>query len=281
MSNRPGLPADIDIFSPPRYADEASLFRDFAYLRQYLPLAWVEREPYQPFWTVVRSADIKAIEKDHETFINAPRLTLLPKQVEAATIQAYGTRTAGVRAIIDMDLPDHRKYRDVASRWFIGAGLRKLMPRVDQLAERFIDEMVAKGGECDFATDVAVWYPLQVIASMLGLPETEAPYILRMTQQLLGAQDPDLQRSDQYGADAYVEFSGYLGKLLAERRANPGDDLASAIANAEIDGRPIGMVDALSYYLIAITAGHDTTSGAITGGSAPPSWFDDAAAFTV
>ena len=141
MSNRPGLPADIDIFSPPRYADEASLFRDFAYLRQYLPLAWVEREPYQPFWTVVRSADIKAIEKDHETFINAPRLTLLPKQVEAATIQAYGTRTAGVRAIIDMDLPDHRKYRDVASRWFIGAGLRKLMPRVDQLAERFIDEM--------------------------------------------------------------------------------------------------------------------------------------------
>lgn len=263
---RPALPNDIDVFSPAIYADEPRLYREFARLRREMPLAWVDREPYRPFWSVVRSADIKAIEKDHEAFINAPRLTLLPKRIEAITLEMYGSRTAGVRAIIDMDEPDHRKYREVASRWFIGAGLRELLPRIDQLAERFIGEMAAKGGECDFATDIAVWYPLYVIASMLGVPESEAPYILRMTQELLAAQDPDLQRSDQYGADTYVEFTEYLGRLLADRRAHPGEDLASVIANAQIDGASMAMVEALSYYLIAITAGHDTTSAAISGG---------------
>lgn len=62
------------------------------------------------------------------------------------------------------------------------------------------------------------------------------------------------------------EFLDYLGRLLAEKRAHPGDDLASAIATATVDGAPMDPLEAMSYYLIMVTAGHDTTSGAITGG---------------
>lgn len=264
--SRPELPHDIDIFSPAAHGDEATLHRHFAYLRKNLPLAWVEREPYRPFWTVVRNEDIKLIEKSHEVFLSAPRLTLLPKPIEENTLRMYGSRTGGSRIILDMDEPDHAKYRDISARWFIGSGLRKLTPRIEAIADKFIQRMADEGDSCDFASDVAVWYPLEVIASILGAPLEDAPYILKMTQALLAAGDPELQKSGDYGTDAYSEFIGYLGKMLADRQANPTDDLTSAIANARIDDNPIGMIEALSYVMVAITAGHDTTSAALSGG---------------
>lgn len=264
--SRPELPHDIDIFSPAAHGDEATLHRHFAYLRKNLPLAWVEREPYRPFWTVVRNEDIKLIEKSHEVFLSAPRLTLLPKPIEENTLRMYGSRTGSSRIILDMDEPDHSKYRDISARWFIGSGLRKLTPRIEAIADKFIQRMADEGDSCDFASDIAVWYPLEVIASILGAPLEDTPYILKMTQALLAAGDPELQKSGDYGADAYSEFIGYLGSMLADRQANPTDDLTSAIANARIDDNPIGMIEALSYVMVAITAGHDTTSAALAGG---------------
>lgn len=262
----PRLPDDIDIFSPAAYGDEARLHTDFARLRRDMPIAWVDREPYRPFWTVVCNEDIKLIEKNHDIFVSAPRLTLIPKAIEEATLRMFGSRTGGSRTILDMDEPDHTKYRDVSARWFIGSGLRKLTPQIEAIADSFIEKMKSMDGRCDFASDIAVWYPLEVITSILGAPREDGPYILRMTQALLAAGDPDLQKEGDYGMAAYGEFMTYLGKMLAERQANPTDDLTSAIANARIDDNPIGMVEALSYVMVAITAGHDTTSAALAGG---------------
>lgn len=263
---RHSFPADMDVFTPDAHGDEARLHRDFAWLRRNMPLAWVDREPYRPFWTVVRNDDIKLIEKNHEVFVSAPRLTLLPKEVEQATLRMFGSRTGGSRTILDMDEPDHSKYRDVSARWFIGSGLRRLTLRVEAIADSFVEKMKDMDGECDFAADIAVWYPLQVIASILGVPPEDAPYILRMTQALLAAGDPELQKDGDYGLRAHDEFMEYLGRMIAERRARPTEDLTSAIANAAIDGEPMGMVEALSYVMVAITAGHDTTSAALAGG---------------
>ncbi|CAB1370482.1 cytochrome P450 [Denitratisoma oestradiolicum] len=262
----PILPSEIDISSPEAYLNERRLQADFSRLRNEMPIAWVDREPYRPFWSVVRNADIKAIEKNHQIFINEPRLTLQTRKAEAASAAMFGGQRYGVRTLTDMDEPDHRKYRDISSRWFVGPGLRKVLERVDRIADRFVDRMVKQGGQCDFATEVAMWYPLYVILSLFDLPEEDAPRLLQLTQHLVSASDPDLQRSDLGGTDAVPEFFEYLGRLLVERRAHPGDDLASAIATAEIDGKPIDTLEALSYYLIMVTAGHDTTSGAITGG---------------
>ncbi|MCG3168947.1 MAG: Cytochrome P450-terp [Pseudomonadales bacterium] len=262
----PILPPEIDISSPEAYLDEERICADFSRLRREMPVAWVDREPYRPYWAVVRNADIKSIEKNPEVFINEPRLTLQTRKAEAASARMFGGRRYGIRTILDMDPPDHRKYRDISQRWFVGAGLKKLLERVDAIAGRFVDKMAEQGGECDFASEVAMWYPLHVILSLLGLPEEDAPHLLKLTQNLLAASDPDLQRSDLGGTDVIPEFLDYLGRLLAEKRAHPGDDLASAIATATVDGAPMDPLEAMSYYLIMVTAGHDTTSGAITGG---------------
>lgn len=260
------LPEPFDVFSPVAYADEDALHRQLAQLRRELPLAWVDREPYRPFWIATLNEDIKLIEKTHEIFLSAPRLTLIPREIEEATLARQGSRTGLARTLLDMDEPEHTKYRNISARWFIGGGLKSLTPRIEAIAEKYAQRLLEHGGECDFANDIAVWYPLEVIASILGAPLEDAPYILRMTQALLAAGDPELQQEGDYGKAAFEEFAGYLGKLLAERRARPTDDLTSVIANAEIDGSPMGMIEALSYLLITITAGHDTTAGALTGG---------------
>jgi cytochrome P450 len=148
----------------------------------------------------------------------------------------------------------------------MGAGVRRLEGQVTAMVDRSIARMRECGSEVDFAKDVAVWFPLSVIMSILDLPESDAPFILRTTQQLLSASDPELRKSEAYGVDVVGELFAYYDDIVRHRRRNPGDDLTSLIANARIDGRPLGPVETLSYLLIVTTAGHETTSAALAGG---------------
>jgi len=111
-------------------------------------------------------------------------------------------------------------------------------------------------------------FPLQVILSILGLPETDYARMLKLTQELFGAEDPDIARlGDDAGIFAVIlDFVRYFDELATERRACPTEDLGSVIANAQIDGCPLADMDMLGHYLIIATAGHDTTSNAISGG---------------
>jgi cytochrome P450 len=146
--------------------------------------------------------------------------------------------------------------------------MRALKVRIDELAKRFVDQMVAAGPECDFVQEVAVNYPLYVIMSMLGIPESDFPLMLKYSQELFGADDEEMQRSASMEESMAVllEMFGYFNELTASRRKTPTEDLASTIANATIGGAPLSDIDTVSYYLIIATAGHDTTSAVISGG---------------
>jgi hypothetical protein len=128
--------------------------------------------------------------------------------------------------------------------------------------------MDAIGSECDFVQQVAVNYPLYMIMSLLGVPESDFPLMLKLTQELFGSEDDEFKRGVD-GADqmsALLEMFEYFTALIASRRENPTEDLASAIANAKIDGEPLSDIDTISYYAIIAAAGHDTTSATISGG---------------
>jgi cytochrome P450 len=174
-----------------------------------------------------------------------------------------------LRTLIHMDDPDHKLFRAVASSWFTPARIKALEPRVRELATRYVDHLASLGGECDFMQEVAVGFPLHVILSILGLPEDDFPRMLKLTQELFGGDDSELGRStEDLAAQAQVllDFFNYFTALTASRREQPTDDLASAIANAEIHGEPMNDFDTASYYTIIATAGHDTTSSTIGGG---------------
>ena len=111
-------------------------------------------------------------------------------------------------------------------------------------------------------------YPLNVILHILGLPESDYPRMLKLTQELFGAADEDMRRDEDPTALIQViqDFFAYFTTITEERRAQPTDDLASAVANGRINGEELTMMQTISYYVITATAGHDTTASAMAGG---------------
>ena len=123
-----------------------------------------------------------------------------------------------VRTMVHMDEPDHKPYRAMTQGWFSPGNLRRLVePRLAELARTYVDRMAAKGEECDFADDIAVWYPLRVIMSILGVPETDEAFMLRLTQELFGSADPTFQGHAKGDPIALMQqYFEYFEALVAD-----------------------------------------------------------------
>lgn len=253
---------------PTAYADDARLHTALTHLRANNPVAWVDNRPYRPFWAITKHADIMAIERDNELFISEPRPLLATAAADDLAKQQLEAGM-GLRTLIHMDDPHHRKVRAIGADWFRPKAMRDLKVRVDELAKRYVDKMRDIGPECDFVTAIAVDFPLYVIMSLLGLPEEDFGRMHMLTQEMFGGDDDEYKREGGSLEDqlaVLMDFFAYFSTLTASRRANPTEDLASAIANGAIDGEPLSDVDTASYYVIVASAGHDTTKDAISGG---------------
>jgi cytochrome P450 len=270
---------DDAVVNPDVYADPADIHAVFTKLRQEEPLRYMQPAGFRPFWSVTKHADILEIEKRSDIFVNSLRTYLSPIEGEEWVKSVTGD-THLFRTLVDLDDPMHMKLRTLTQSWFMPPNLKKLEPRIAEIAKAHVDRMAALGPQCDFVKEVAVWYPLRVIMEILGVPPEDEPFMLKLTQEIFGPGDPDViadtdrtAEAESYTGDRGVDLFQtaqvlfeYFGKLTADRRANPKDDVASIIANGLIDGQPIGDREAMSYYVIIATAGHDTTSNAAAAG---------------
>ncbi|MDX6740883.1 cytochrome P450 [Actinocorallia sp. A-T 12471] len=259
--------AGLALADPRSYLDEERLHAGLALLRRDAPVHRVDAPGYNPFWAVTKHADILDIERDNVLWLNEPRPLLATAELDRVQ-EEQRAMGMGLSTLVHMDDPQHRVVRAIGADWFRPKAMRALQPRIDELAHRYVDRMAELGGGCDFVQQVAVHYPLYVILSLLGLPESDFARMLKLTQELFGGNDEELRRgaSAEEQMAALFEFFDYFNALTAARRADPTDDLASAIANARVDGAYLSDVDAASYYVIIATAGHDTTSSTISGG---------------
>jgi len=272
MTREAAVAAVVD---PKAHADPSRLNAAFAWLRQNEPLALAELPGFDPFRIVTKHADILEVSRDNSLFpYGAFPSTLAPHQAVERGREARAAGRPLIYTLVQMDEPDHMKYRVLTQAWFMPQNIRKLEGRIRELAREAVARMEALGGECDFVEEVALHFPLRVIMEILGVPRADEPRMLKLTQELFGATDPDLRR--QGGDDTpearqldvqatMMDFFNYFKILTEDRRAKPRDDVASTIANATIDGQPISDLDAVSYYLIVATAGHDTTSSSTAG----------------
>ncbi|MDA1074754.1 MAG: cytochrome P450 [Proteobacteria bacterium] len=258
---------DNALVAPTAWADEAGIHEQLRWLRHNDPLRFVQPTGYEPFWSVTKYNNIKEIEGNKKVFVNDPRPTLGPQGM-AEMVQQVTGRKHLIRSLVQMDDPDHSRYRRLTQGWFMGTNLRKLQARIDDLAASYVDRLADLGGECDFVRDVAIWYPLRVIMSILGVPEQDEALMLKLTQELFGSADPDNRRSfePQDFFKVVEDFEQYFLRLTQDRINNPTDDVATLIANAQLDGKPLPELEAAGYYIIIATAGHDTTSASTAGG---------------
>ena len=263
------------VIDPRGYADGSAL-EAFRWLRANQPLGQAQLEGMRPFWIVTRHADILEISRQNELFHSGDLSTTFTSlEGEEKVKSMTGGSPHLVRTLVQMDAPDHPKYRLLTQSWFMPQNIRHLETRIRQIAKRHVDHMASLGGECDFVTDVAMTYPLRVIMEILGVPEADEPRMLKLTQELFGASDPELNRSQETedaASDPFADLQGviadffmYFKQITDDRKASPREDVASVIANGQIDGQPISDFEAMSYYVIVATAGHDTTSSSTAG----------------
>lgn len=257
------------VADPKSFADPAAIHALFRRLRAEAPVVRVAPEGFPPFWLVTRHDDIKAIENDAATFLAGPRTILQPLAQEAVNLQQFGDIN-GLKTLVHMDGEEHRKHRLIAQGFFNRTNIEKLRARTAAQADVYIDRMAAAGGRCDFASDIAFWFPLRVVLSIMGVPPEDDAHILSLTQRIFSFYDPELGEAASLGEMGVVkvigDFSSYVSALIEARRKSPTDDLASVLAHAQIDGSPIDAFKQLSYFILVTTAGHDTTSASIAEG---------------
>ncbi len=262
----------IDLISPRAYGERGIPHDQWGELRRSDRLHFCEPPGFDSFYPVVRHEHICEISKQPDLFLNRFGIVLESSAQKIALNAENGIGQMVV--IIGMDPPEHRDYRKVAVPWFTPRAIERIDTVVRKSARALVDGLVERThggeGECEFANEIAAAHPLRILSTILGIPQEQEPQILRLTNELFGGDDPDLQRTGEDRTKATQELAMELFQLfngiIEDRRANPTDDLASLLANGLVNGKPMGLMETVGYYLITFSAGHDTTKNALASG---------------
>lgn len=238
-------------------------------LRAEEPVIRIDPDGVRPLWLVTRSEDIKHIETHPDDFLAAPRTGIQLEIHEQKNIELFGRVQGSMPTLVEMDGEHHRSRRLLTQGWFGPSQIKSQTGLVNEIAESYVNRMATLQPTCDFVTDIAVYYPLRVINAIIGLPEKDDDTFLRLTQQMFGAADEGISNSNEQIRERlgriYMDFHAIFAPIIEDRRNNPKDDLATILANAEINGEKLPDEEVLGYFLIIATAGHDTTSATTAG----------------
>ena len=275
----PRIPAELiaPAFNPATFGKRGAAHAIFTRLRKEYPLAIAEVPGYDPHWIVTKYDDIREITRQDHIFHSADRSKTLASQIAEKMMREYsGGLPTIIKSLVHMDDPEHADHRAVTQPHFYPQAIAKLEPFVRETALRYIDEFLSKGQGADFAHDLAFPYPVDVVLTLIGVPKQDHQKMLDLTHWLFTWADPDLCRPGADPTDpaeiiktwdiVYREFLEYFTPIIESRRVCPSSDLASVIANGKINGCPMNERNIISYFVIAATAGHDTTSATTATG---------------
>jgi cholest-4-en-3-one 26-monooxygenase len=246
----------IDLFDPGIYA-KGMPHEDFARLRREAPI-FFHPEPDGPgFWALTKYNDIVTVSTDNVLYSSWTGGTNIPD------MPADGL--AVVRTImLNMDPPQHTKYRRLVSTGFTPRMISALEPHVREITKKIVDSVAARG-ECDFVTEIAAQLPLDVIAEMIGVPPEDRKQVFDWSNRLIGFDDPEYMTTAEDGQVAAMEMFFYANQMAADRKANPRNDLVSVLMAAEVDGEKLSEADFDGFFILLAVAGNETTRNLISG----------------
>ena len=242
----------IDLLSPESFAS-GQPHEMYRWLRDNDPVHWHDEPGGKGFWAVTRYAEVKVVGRDAATFSSKPTIG----------ISDDGLLALGDHEMMLMtDPPKHTRYRRLLVDRFTPRAVRSLQLRISELSEQIIDAVIERG-ECDFVTDIAGELPSYVVAELLGLPLDDGRRLYELTETIHSAPSA-LPEGAQ--AAAVGEMFGYAPALYQAKRADPGDDIASRLVMAEIDGVRLDEIDFALFFILLVDAGGDTTRNLVSGG---------------
>ena len=209
-----------------------------------------------------RHADVAAALKQPRLFSSAGMKALSDGQTGLMGSQDEADhQSLDAESLLTLDPPDHDRLRDVVNRGFTPRRVSDLEPRIRAIAETLVDEIVARGGQMDLMADLAVPLPVQVIAGLLGVDPARGADFKRWADTSVqastgtgGIDDPEAVRTAQR------ELREYLTAIVAERRANPQDDLISTIIEGGEAGDGLSDPQAIAFSMLLLLAGIETTT---------------------
>jgi cholest-4-en-3-one 26-monooxygenase len=249
-----------EIIDPLYYERYGYPHASWEFLRRHRPVAWMEPPGMKPFWAVTRYADVSAISRDAKRWKIAPRIAVFPE------VQ-FNTENPAFRHLLNMDPPEHGKYRNLLSLRFTPKTLEPKREVVGRIVDEALARLAARR-EADFVEDFAATIPLAVIAEMIGLPRQDWRLMFDLSNAIIASEDPEFQKgaTTRETIDRAVKTSfDYFRRMVEERRHAPRDDLASALATGEVMGAPIAEWELLSYFVLLLVAGNETTRNATSG----------------
>jgi hypothetical protein len=240
-------PADLR-FSPYDYGVHEDPYPTYARLRDEAPLF---HNPDVGFWALSRHADVIEAFRDAARYSSANGVSLEPS--------AYGPGAHRTSSFIAMDPPRHGRMRGLVSRAFTHRRVADLEPRIRELTRAHLDRALDGSDELDLIGDLAGLLPMDVISELLGVPEADRAELRRLADLVLH-RDDGMVDVPPAGIEAALDLVVYYAAMVADRRARPRDDLASALAAAELDGDRLSDDDIIAFLFLMVVAGNETTT---------------------
>jgi cytochrome P450 len=245
----------IDLLSPASFA-AGQPHDQYRWLREHAPVRWHDEPNGRGFWAVTRHADVWAVDRDFQAFSSEP--TIMIPDPPPGQGQGFGP----YKMMLMMDPPEHTGFRKLIRQEFTLPAARLREDRIKALARQIVDAVIEKS-ECDFVAEVAGEMPSFVIAELMGLPLEDGRELYKLTETIHTA--PEALPPGAGGA-AVAKMFEYGSGVIAEKRARPGDDLASRLLACEVDGRKLEDMEFLLFFLLLVDAGGDTTRNLLSGG---------------
>jgi methyl-branched lipid omega-hydroxylase len=214
----------------------------------------------QGYYALVKHADVLEASRHAEIFSSARGATSLV-DLPAEFNEYFGS-------MINMDDPRHARLRRIVSRAFTPKMIKKFEDDVQRAAAVIVDDLLATG-PCDFVSQVSARLPLKIICDMMGIGDEHYEMVLRNTNIILAGGDPEFLSEDMDTAIARIlsagaDLAGLVTTLASERAGNPGDDLISALATANVDGEQLTPAELASFFILLVVAGNETTRTALS-----------------
>lgn len=246
----------------------ASPFELLAQIRSVSPIVPL---PFSPggadsrAWIVMRMEESMQVLRDNAHFTVDPHSIGIQGFVERNSAAAGDAPTFFTsKTMLTVDDPDHRRLRLLVSKAFTPRYIESLRPRIQQIADELLDRVQAQG-KMEIVADYAFPLPINVIAEMLGIPQSDWAQIRVWSEALarglgVGKRDPEVH--------AHMRaFGEYTARLVADKRQHPADDLISQMIAIEEEGDRLSEAELLSTITLLIFAGHETTSNLIATGT--------------